>query len=46
MDLYTFDGDFEVLNVDNKKKVKKFKNEFEKKRERVDFLFKKTFFEL
>lgn len=37
MDLYTFDGDFEVLKVDNKKKVKKFKNDFEKKRERVIF---------
>lgn len=35
MDLYTFDGDFEVLNVDNKNIAKKFNNEFEQKRDRV-----------
>jgi len=35
MELYTFDGDFEILNIKKAKPKKKFKNAFEKKRYKV-----------
>jgi Tfp pilus assembly protein PilO len=35
MELYTFDGDFDILNVKKSKKKKTFKNSYEKKRYKV-----------
>jgi hypothetical protein len=43
MELYTFDGDFDVLNVKKQKKKKEFKNAYERKRHKVKYLFYKTF---
>ena len=35
MELYTFDGDFDILNVKKSKPKKKFKNSYERKRNKV-----------